>query len=216
MFQGWRSHHVVTSKTLSFATVMGPFELEFCHGHGTTWLPVTGPPRHVVRGGPRLPGFGFCSRSIDLDVRVGMVFREVSVIEIRGVLRAWMSGMGLRRVAGQAGVDRKTARSYVNAALAAGLVRDGGEEQLIDELVVAGRPARPQGHGAAWEVLEGEHAQIVGWVGQGLPHQVSDHWPPSASCFNAKSKAMLGSGARSAIAYSVGRWLSDRLSTASP
>ena len=42
-----------------------------------------------------------------------MVFREVSVIEIREVLRAWLAGKGLRKVAEQAGVDRKTARSYV-------------------------------------------------------------------------------------------------------
>ena len=101
-----------------------------------------------------------------------MVFREVSVIEIREVLRAWLAGKGLRKVAGQAGVDRKTARNYVNAAVAAGLVRDGGEEQLTDELVglvvAAVRPARPQGHGAGWEALEGQHAQIVQWVGKDL------------------------------------------------
>ena len=101
-----------------------------------------------------------------------MVFREVSVIEVREVLRAWLAGKGLRKVAEQAGVDRKTARSYVNAALAAGLVRDGGEGQLTDELVgqvvAAVRPARPQGHGAAWEALEGERAQIVEWVGKDL------------------------------------------------
>jgi hypothetical protein len=101
-----------------------------------------------------------------------MVFREVSVVEIREVLRAWLSGLGLRRVAGRAGVDRKTARSYVDAAVAAGLDRDGGEEQLTDELVgqvvAVVRPARPQGHGAGWEALEGQHAQIVGWVGQDL------------------------------------------------
>ena len=40
-----------------------------------------------------------------------MVFREVSVIEIREVLRAWLAGKGLRKVGGQAGVDRKTART---------------------------------------------------------------------------------------------------------
>ena len=60
----------------------------------------------------------------------------------------------------------------MNAALAAGLVRDGGEEQLTDELVgqvvAAVRPARPQGHGAGWEALEGQHAQIVEWVGKDL------------------------------------------------
>jgi hypothetical protein len=40
----------------------------------------------------------------------GMAFREVAVTEIREVLRAWLAGAGLRRVAEQAGVDRKTVR----------------------------------------------------------------------------------------------------------
>ena len=87
-----------------------------------------------------------------------MAFREVAVTEIREVLRAWLSGAGLRRVAEQAGVDRKTARRYVEAAVAAGLARDGGAGQLTDELVgqvaEAVRPARPGGHGRAWEQLE--------------------------------------------------------------
>ena len=39
-----------------------------------------------------------------------MAFREVAVAEIREVLRAWLSGSGLRKVAEQAGVDRKTDR----------------------------------------------------------------------------------------------------------
>ena len=38
-----------------------------------------------------------------------MVFREVSVIEVREVLRAWLGGKSERAVAAQAGVDRKTA-----------------------------------------------------------------------------------------------------------
>ena len=45
-----------------------------------------------------------------------MVFREVSVVEIREVLRAWLGGAGLRTVGERAGVDRKTARRYVQAA----------------------------------------------------------------------------------------------------
>jgi DNA-binding IclR family transcriptional regulator len=63
--------------------------------------------------------------SIDLAVR-GMAFRKVAVTEIREVLRAWLAGAGLRKVAEQAGVDRKTARRYVQAAEEAGLVRNGG------------------------------------------------------------------------------------------
>lgn len=101
-----------------------------------------------------------------------MAFREVDVTEIREVLRAWLAGHGLRRVAEQAGVDRKTARRYVGAAEEAGLVRDGGEAQLTDELigqvVQAVRPARAGGHGSAWEALQAEQAQISEWVKQGL------------------------------------------------
>jgi hypothetical protein len=66
-----------------------------------------------------------------------MVFREVSVIEIREVLRSWLAGAGLRTVAAQAGVDRKTARRYVEAA---GLARDGGTGQLPDEGPASRRP----------------------------------------------------------------------------
>ncbi|MGH3411197.1 MAG: hypothetical protein ACRDRJ_53160, partial [Streptosporangiaceae bacterium] len=92
--------------------------------------------------------------------------------EIREVLRAWLNGAGLRRVAGQAGVDRKTARRYVEAAVAAGLARDGGTGQLTDglagQVAQAVRPVRPDGHGLAWEQLEACHADIRAWVKKDL------------------------------------------------
>src|SRR3954469_25213051 len=79
------------------------------------------------------------------------MYREVSVIEVREVLRAWLAGSGLRTVAAQAGVDRKTARRHVGAAEAAGLDRECGVDKLTDELVgavvAAVRPDRPQGYG---------------------------------------------------------------------
>jgi transposase len=101
-----------------------------------------------------------------------MAFREVAVTEIREVLRAWLAGAGLRKVAEQAGVDRKTARRYVEAAVAAGLDRDGGPGQLCDELIgqVAQvvRPARPGGHGPGWERLEARQGEIEAQVKAGL------------------------------------------------
>ena len=88
-----------------------------------------------------------------------MAFREVRVIDVREVLRAWLAGEGLRTAAERAGVDRKTARRYVAAGEAAGLRRDGGEGRLCDELigavVAAVRPDPPDGHGTAWEDLGG-------------------------------------------------------------
>lgn len=57
-----------------------------------------------------------------------MAFREVSVNEIREVLRVWLGVAGLpapgyRTIAAHCGVDRKTVRRYVEAAQAAGLRR---------------------------------------------------------------------------------------------
>ncbi len=100
-----------------------------------------------------------------------MGFREVGVVEVREVLRGWLEGAGLRKVAERAGVDRKTARRYVVAAQSQGLCQDAGVEALTDELVGAVvavvRPARPNGHGAAWELLLGWQEQISAWVAGG-------------------------------------------------
>jgi hypothetical protein len=100
------------------------------------------------------------------------MFREVSVVEIREVLRARLAGHGLRVVAAQAEVDRKTARRYVEAAVAAGLDRAGGVDQLDDELIGAVvavvRPDCPQAFRSAWEVLCANHGRISGWVDDGL------------------------------------------------
>ena len=132
-----------------------------CHGHGTTlsgFLPrgwdhpvaSDGTTRRVVPvvlvtcpvRMPQVVGLGGSGDGVPGG----------GVIEIREVLRSWLAGAGLRTVAAQAGVDRKTARRYVEAAVAAGLARDGGAGQLTDELVgqvaEAVRPARPGGHGA--------------------------------------------------------------------
>jgi hypothetical protein len=101
-----------------------------------------------------------------------MAFREVPMFEIREVLRLWLAGEGLRAIARLARVDRKTVRRYVVAAEAAGLVRDDGEGQLTDELVgevcEAVRPARPGGHGTAWDALVPHEELIRGLTGRGL------------------------------------------------
>lgn len=101
-----------------------------------------------------------------------MAFREVLVTQVREVLRAWLAGAGKRPAARRAGVDVKTAMRYIQAARAAGLVRDGDESQLSDELlgqvVAAVRPARPAGHGTSWEALVPWKEQVAAWVEDGL------------------------------------------------
>ena len=102
-----------------------------------------------------------------------MAFREVSVNEIREVLRVWLGVAGLpapgyRTIARHCGLDRKSVRRYVEAAQAAGL-RRGDDASAVDDGLVgmvaeAVRPARPDGHGAAWEQLLGFEEQITAWV----------------------------------------------------
>ena len=102
-----------------------------------------------------------------------MSFREVSVIEVRDVLRLWLAGdRGERPIAALTGLDRKTVRRYIAAGLDCGLVRDGGQEQLTDELigevVSLVRPDRPRGHGAAWEACQAQRDQLQGWLDKDL------------------------------------------------
>ena len=90
------------------------------------------------------------------------MFREVSVVEAREVLRLWLKQYGLREIARMLAIDRKTARRYVETAVDAGLDRNGGESQLGDDLLgaVVGQThtGRPAGHGEGWQRLESERA----------------------------------------------------------
>jgi Integrase core domain len=96
------------------------------------------------------------------------MFREVQVHEIREVLRLWLRGEGHRSIERLSSVDRKTVRRYIGAAVACGVVRDGGEGQVTDELLgqvcELVRPHRPDGHGAAWATLKANHDQLESWL----------------------------------------------------
>jgi hypothetical protein len=142
-----------------FARVMGPPE-----------LPVVGPPSACLPGWRR-PAVCDHFRSFDLEVAGGVPGGSCA----RGTRgsAAWVgSELGQRPIAERAGVDRKTVRRYIDAAVAAGVVRDGGPEQLTDELVGqvinAVRPERAQGHGPAWDRLLLVEDDIRGWVRDGL------------------------------------------------
>ena len=101
-----------------------------------------------------------------------MAYREVPVFEVREVLRLWLRGETLRGIERLSRVDRKTVRRYVESAIALGVDREGGEDQLSDELigsvVEAVRPHRSDGHGQAWRLLVAHHDQIKAWLKEGL------------------------------------------------
>lgn len=101
-----------------------------------------------------------------------MAFREVSVVQVKEVLRGWLRGEGERTAAKGAGIARMTARNYIAAAIELGVDRSGGEAQLTDELVgqicERVRPRRPDGHGEAWRKLLEVEPQVKQWVDDGL------------------------------------------------
>ena len=64
-----------------------------------------------------------------------MVFREVSVIEVREVLRAWLVGHGLADGGRAGGCGPQDGAPLCRGGGGGRAVREGGEQQLTDELV---------------------------------------------------------------------------------
>jgi len=54
-----------------------------------------------------------------------MPYRELSMIEVREVLRRYVGGAGLRAIARGTGLDRKTVAKYLTAGIACGLALGG-------------------------------------------------------------------------------------------
>ena len=83
-----------------------------------------------------------------------MAYREVTMIDVKEVLRLWMDGVPRKRIAAQVGLDPKTVRRYVRTATRAGLRPTDGVPTLTDERVavvmVALKAVATRPHGAAW------------------------------------------------------------------
>jgi transposase len=94
-----------------------------------------------------------------------MAFREVTMHEVKEVLRQHLRGVAKKRIASRVGVDPKTVRRYVQVAETHGVTARAGEESLTDErlaLIVAElmqMPGRPRGD--AWERCETQRAFIA-------------------------------------------------------
>src|ERR1700674_864386 len=77
------------------------------------------------------------------------MYREVTMIELKELLRLWCEGLPKKRLAAQVGLDPKTACRYLAAAAATGLRAGAGavsDEYLCDVLLAqhpaGGRPRR--------------------------------------------------------------------------
>ena len=93
-----------------------------------------------------------------------MAYREVGMVEIKEVLRLWLSGRGKKPIARQLGLDPKTIRHYTRVAEACGLRREQGPEALSEERLAAVAEALGTGterpRGASWAVCL-EHRDTI-------------------------------------------------------
>ncbi len=94
-----------------------------------------------------------------------MAFREVTMLEVKEILRLWLLGVP---IAGQLGFDVKTVRRYLAAAKARGVEQTHGLAALDDELVAAvvavTQPATGRPRGEGWAICEAHREFIAGHI----------------------------------------------------
>ncbi len=96
-----------------------------------------------------------------------MAFRELSVVEVREILRRWGLGHSLRTVAAGTGADRKTVRRYVLAARRHGFTRGNNVSDALLAQVIADVWPGAQTVGPM-RMLCRKHADLIeGWVKAG-------------------------------------------------
>lgn len=93
-----------------------------------------------------------------------MPYRDVTMVEIKEVLRLWLAGVGKKPIASRLGMDPKTVRRYIQAGGDQGLDPRSGASALTDEVLAAvvaalrDPPGRPRGE--SWAVCE-EHRTVI-------------------------------------------------------
>ncbi|MEO6029322.1 MAG: integrase core domain-containing protein [Candidatus Binatia bacterium] len=90
-----------------------------------------------------------------------MPYREVTMFEVKEVVRLWLAGIAKKQIAARLGLDPKTVRRYVKAAAAAGIdsaasLTDARLVVLMSELHAS--PGRT--HGDTWALCESQRGFI--------------------------------------------------------
>lgn len=106
-----------------------------------------------------------------------MAYRELTVTEIKEVLRIWLGGKGFRAVAAICGVDRRTAQRYIETAERFGLQRCDPPsradrrlltDELIGQVAQALLPGRDSTPGQMRAHCIAHREQLLAWVEQDI------------------------------------------------
>ena len=97
------------------------------------------------------------------------MYREVTMIEIREVLRLRGAGLPKKRIAAQLGLDPKTVRRYLRAAATAGVpVTAAISDDEVRQVLLALQPAGGRPRGDGWALCRDHRGAIERWLGEGL------------------------------------------------
>lgn len=99
-----------------------------------------------------------------------MSYRELTMIEIKEVLRRWSAEQSLHRIARETGLDRKTVRRYVQAAESlaferGGVFDDASVHAVAECIQSRALPSRT----AEWTEVAEHRARIEEWLGKRRP-----------------------------------------------
>lgn len=97
------------------------------------------------------------------------MYREVTMIDVREVLRLRGAGLPKKRIAAQLGLDPKTVRRYLTAAEAAGVpVTAAISDEDVRQILLALQPAGGRPRGDGWALCGDHRTAIERWLGEGL------------------------------------------------
>ncbi len=94
-----------------------------------------------------------------------MSFREITMQDVRELLRRRQAGQSARRIARETGLDRKTVGRYLEQAAEDGLTAQAAVTDEVAGAVGRRVQARPlPAPSDAWLALGGRRAQIAAWL----------------------------------------------------
>ena len=91
-----------------------------------------------------------------------MAYREVTMIEMREVLRLWFAGTATKRIAAILGLDPKTVRRYLRIAREAGVEpqAEGVTDAQVTMVLLALHPPAVRPRGDSWALCEAQRKAI--------------------------------------------------------
>ena len=97
------------------------------------------------------------------------MYRELTMTDVREVLRRWQAQQSIKAIARGTRIDRKTVRRYIEKAQKLGVERSAELTDAVVHEIAQSVQARPlPAPTDAWRAVEPHRAQIEKWIEQGL------------------------------------------------